>query len=216
MSKRIQQFLSLLGVLVLVVIVTVISVSVHSRQELSRAEEAYTNKEWQRAIIHYERTIKWYTPFGTSVSLAVNRLWELATDAEQRHDLPLALEAYSSLRSGLYAVESWYVPYREWIPRCEEKMASLMASTRAAEASTEETVTQATARFSAQLQRRTAPHIGWSIVTEVGFFGWVGATMFFILRAFSAQGTLLWRQGLLWGSSIVLFFMVWIVGMLFA
>ena len=47
----------------------------NSRQAFALGEDAYTHGEYKRAITHYERTIKWYTPLSTVVQRAVERLW---------------------------------------------------------------------------------------------------------------------------------------------
>jgi hypothetical protein len=191
-------------------------VAYHSRQEYARGAEAYQRRQYRDAIMFYERAIKWYTPFSSTVQQAVESLWNTGTDAEQRGDALLALEAFRSLRSSLYAVQSVYLPYQSWIPKSEEKIAALMAKT--AHPAGRDTEKQAgdTARFAQMLQRNIGPDLGGSILVEIGFLGWVGTTIGFIWQAFG--GPLGWRrrQGLLWGSCLVVFFAVWIVGMLLA
>jgi hypothetical protein len=68
-------------------------------------------------------------PFSPWVRLAVERLWDIGTQAEAGNDVSLALQAYQGLRSSLYAVQSFYLPYRHWIPKSDAKIAALMART---------------------------------------------------------------------------------------
>ena len=105
----------------------------NASQDFALGEDAYTHGEYKRAITHYERTIKWYTPLSTAVQRAVERLWQLGTEAEARGEISLALEAYQTLRSSLYAVQSFYIPYQSWIPKSEERIAPLLAKTKAGE-----------------------------------------------------------------------------------
>src|SRR5215467_8393483 len=167
----------ILGVLFFFAAVLVVKVTYNASQEFAHGEAAYTRGAYDVAITHYERAIKWYTPFSKTVQLAVERLWQLGTEAEIRGDWRLALEAYQSLRASLYAVQSFYIPYRSWIPKSEERIAPLLAKTKAGTEPQEDKLAQDTARFAMQLQRHVGPHMGWSILVEVGFLGWAGAAI---------------------------------------
>jgi tetratricopeptide (TPR) repeat protein len=188
-------------------------VAYNARQDFTLGEDAYTHGEYKRAIIHYERTIKWYTPWSTVVPRAVERLWQLGTEAEARGEVSLALEAYQALRSSLYAVQSLYIPYQRWIPKSEERIAPLLAKTKAGEKPNADKLQQDTARFAMQLQRHVGPHLGWSILVEIGFLGWVGATVGLIWYVVDEAGNFARRQGVLWGSLMAVCFALWLIGM---
>jgi hypothetical protein len=190
-----------------------VKVTYNARQELSLGEEAYTRGAYNVAITHYTRAIKWYTPFSKTVRHAVERLWQLGTEAEARGELALALEAYQALRSSLYAVQSLYIPYQSWIPKSEERIAPLLAKTKAGAESNADKLQQDTARFAMQLQRHVGPHLGWSILVEIGFLGCVGATVGLIWHAVDEAGNFARRQGLLWGSLMAVCFALWLIGM---
>jgi hypothetical protein len=64
-----------------------------------------------------------------------------------------------------------------------------------------------------QLQRHVGPHLGWSILLEIGFLGWVGATVCLIWYVVDEAGNFARRQGLLWGSLSAIFFALWLIGM---
>jgi hypothetical protein len=206
----------LLCVLLCLALVLLAKVSYSSQQELGLGTEADIRGEYTTAITHYERAIKWYTPFSRSVRLAVKRLWTLGAEAERREDLSLALDAYWSLRGSLYAIQSLYLPYRDWMPQIEARLAVLIAKTAQPEGQGDERLTQNTARFAQLLQRDTTPTLGGSILVELGFLGWVGTAVGFIWSVCSRHGRQAWQQGLLWGGGIAVFFGVWIVGMLLA
>jgi hypothetical protein len=188
-------------------------VAYNARQDFARGEDAYTHGEYKRAITHYERTIKWYTPLSTVGPRAVERLWQLGTEAEARGESSLALEAYQAIRSSLYAVQSLYIPYQSWIPKSEERIAPLLAKTKAGEEPNADKLPQDTARFAMQLQRHVGPHLGWSILVEIGFLGWVGATVGLIWYVVDEAGNFARRQGLLWGSLMAVCVALWLIGM---
>ncbi len=190
-----------------------IKVTYHAVQEWELGEQQYTQGAYKSALVHYDRAIKWYTPWSTAVQRAVERLWQLGTEAEARGDTALALEAYQTLRSSLYAVQSVYIPYQRWIPLCEARIAPLMAQVKAGEHPHAEQLAQDTARFAMQLQRHVGPHLGWSIVLEIGFWGWVGATLGLIWYVVDDQGHFVRRQGLIWGSLMAVFLALWVIGM---
>ena len=205
--------LRIVGLLGAFVVILYAKVAYNASQDFAFGEEAYTHGEYKAAITHYERTIKWYTPLSTVVQRAVERLWQLGTEAEARGEFSLALEAYQTLRSSLYAVQSFYIPYQSWIPKSEARIAPLLAKTKAGEEPNEDKLAQDTARFTMQLQRHVGPHLGWSILLEIGFLGWVGATVGLIWYVVDEAGNFARRQGLLWGSLIAVFFTLWLIGM---
>jgi hypothetical protein len=209
--------LRVVGLLVAFVAILYAKVMYNANQDFALAEEAYTHGEYKVAITHYERTIKWYAPLSTVVQRAVTRLWQLGTEAEANGEFALALEAYQTLRSSLYAVQSFYIPYQSWIPKSEERIAPLLAQTKAgagvgAEPG-EDKLAQDTARFAMQLQRHVGPHLGWSVLVEVGFLGWVGAAIGLIWYVMDEQGHFAPRQGILWGSFLAVFFVLWVISM---
>jgi hypothetical protein len=190
-----------------------VKVTSHAGQEFALGEEAYTRGAYNSAITHYARAIKWYTPFSKTVQHAVGRLWQLGLEAEVRGEWRLALEAYQSLRASLYAVQSFYIPYQDWIPKSEERIAPLLAQTKAREEPNADKLQQDTARFAMQLRRHVGPHLGWSILVEIGFLGWVGATIGLIWYVVDEAGNFARRQGLLWGSLMAVCFALWLIGM---
>ena len=205
--------LRVLGLLVAFVALLYAKTAYNARQDFALGEESYTHGEYKVAITHYERAIKWYTPLSPVVQRAVERLWQLGTEAEARGEVSLALEAYQTLRSSLYAVQSFYVPYQSWIAKSEERIAPLLAKTRAGEEQGEDKLAQDTARFAMQFQRHVGPYLGWSILVELGFLGWIGATVGLIWYVVDEQGNVVRRQGFLWGSLIAVFFALWLIGM---
>ena len=213
MSHVLRHVVLILSALLFLAAVLVVKVTYNARQEFAAGEEAYTRGAYNVAITHYERAIKWYTPFSKTVRHAVERLWQLGTEAETRGDWHLALEAYQSLRASLYAVQSFYMPYQHWIPKSEARIAPLLARTRAGEEPTTDKLAQDTARFATQLQRHVGPHLGWSILVAIGFLGWIGATVGLIWYVVDEAGNFARRQGLLWGSLIAIFFALWLIGM---
>jgi hypothetical protein len=53
----------------------------------------------------------------------------------------------------------------------------------------------------------------WAAAVEVGFLGWVGATIGFIFRAINKENRFVGKKALFWGVLIGVFYTVWIVGL---
>jgi len=64
------------------------------------------------------------------------------------------------------------------------------------------------------LRIRTEPDYFWSIMCEVGFVGWIACTVGFIFFVFTGDRGFRVKRALVWGALIIIFYAVWIVGML--
>ena len=75
----------------------------------------------------FETSAHAYTPFNSNVRASLDKLWEIGEKFEKEKPAPeYALIAYRSLRSSIYAIRSFYTPYKEWIPRCDAKIQKLV------------------------------------------------------------------------------------------
>jgi len=131
MKKRlIRNIFIIFGIIVVMFIMVFVKVYIGSIKEFKRGEEAMESRDYNEAITHYERSIHWYTPLNSYVARSAKRLWEIGTLAEENGNNDLALIAYRSLRSSFYAVRSFYIPYKEWIDKCDDKISHLVALKR--------------------------------------------------------------------------------------
>lgn len=183
-------------------------------KEFKIAEQAFSQKNYAQAIQHYERAILWYVPVGGVVEASAAKLWEIAEHLQQENPV-LALEAYRSLRSAFYATRSFYTPGQPWIDRANPKIARLMAGqTDYSEADRKKSIAQKTEEALVILERPMSPDPFWSMMVVLGFLGWASGTLLFIWRAFREGSTqVMLKQGILWGSVIVVFYALWIIGM---
>lgn len=54
---------------------------------------------------------------------------------------------------------------------------------------------------------------GWALLCLIGLWGWILATVVFIFKAFSGNGVFQGRSALPYGGAIVVFYVVWLMGM---
>ncbi len=191
-----------------------LKVFLSSRAEFRTADAALAKGDHREAILHYERAILWYLPMGGYVEPAAEALWRLGNQLEDK-DKKLALETFRSLRSSFYATRSFYTPGQEWIDRSDQKIASLMAQEPPySEADKKKTIEQRTEEALTILKRPQRPNVGWSIVLEIGFWGWVSGALLFIMIGFGEGNRVILKRGLFLGGLIVFFYALWIVGMM--
>lgn len=193
----------------------VAKVYVSSRKEFKIAEIAFSEGNYRTAITHYERAMLWYLPVGGYVEVSAEQLWNIAETLEEK-DKILSLEAYRSLRSAFYATRSFYTPGQAWIDRANPKIAALMAEqTTYSEADRKKSLNQKTKEALAILEKPMKPDPFWSIVLEIGFVGWVGGVLLFIWKAFREDGhKIIMKRGVFWGTIVVIFYALWIIGMM--
>ncbi len=57
-------------------------------------------------------------------------------------------------------------------------------------------------------------HECWSLVLLAGLWGWIISTLVLIFRSFTEHGAFSPRPALKWGVCVVLFFSIWVMGLL--
>ena len=96
-------------------------------EQFRQGEAAFQRGDFIAAVAGYESAIHMYIPLHPTVEQAAQRLWTLGEGSERLGDISRALVAYRALRSSWYA-DRWLVtPGQEWINRCDQKIAALVA-----------------------------------------------------------------------------------------
>ncbi len=215
MARRaLSWILAAAGLMLVVAIMLVAKVYLEGRRDLALGHEALARGELTDAIVYLDRALHWYLPGASFVEDAASTLWRIGQDAETKEDFETALLAYRTLRSVFYAARSTYTPGKDWIARCDERIAELVAdkpdfAARRPEMTREERRKEVLD----DLKRDNAPDVFWSIMVEIGFFGWVGCTIAFIMLVFRGERGFSGRYALVFGFLVILFYGLWIVGM---
>lgn len=95
------------------------------RTQFLKGEKALAARDWIAAIAGYESAIHMYTPGSSRVEEAAAKLWGIGEGFERQGDPERALIAYRALRSSFYSTRGLYQPGKEWIARCDERIAFL-------------------------------------------------------------------------------------------
>jgi len=179
-----------------------------------KGETYLEEKQYVRAITFFDRSIHWYTPFNPYVQKSAERLWEIGEQAEKQGDIKLALIAFRTIRSGFYGASHFRTPGMAWIRKSERKVNVLLGVEEK-----EREVSGDSASLREKLlrdQKGTSPKILWTIVLEIGFLGWIGSVIGFIMLRlrYEKEGETRVSLKLLWITLTVVFFIFWIIGMM--
>lgn len=176
--------------------------------------EAKKAQDPVKAVRYYERALLFYVPLSPYNKEAVEGILEKCKnmiESEQK------LYCYETLRSSLYQIRSFYIPYREEL----EKLNSLIA-----ELKTSEMINWKYNGFSQKhhqsiynyhieiLKYDGSPSTFWSVISVFSLIGWIASVLFIILKGFKEPI----RIKLLIGgiACFALFFFLWITGLLMA
>ncbi len=196
-----------------VILSTGLKIVWNAYDEWNRAE-ALAAADPPRAMEHYERVIHWHVPFLSLSGKAAEKMWDYAADREQQGDIEQALNTLRILRGAFYAARSFYTPGHDWIVRCNEKIAALMASKPAySPADRNKSYDERKAEILEMLSRERSPHAGWAVLTEIGFWGWVACAFLFIFKGFTPKGAFQSRPAVRWASGWLVCYGLWIWGL---
>jgi hypothetical protein len=94
--------------------------------QFALGEDAFRRGDFAAAVAGYESAIHMYIPFNGTVEKSAQKLWNIAESSERQGDVKRALIAYRALRSSFYAARWLVTPGRDWIDRCDARIAALV------------------------------------------------------------------------------------------
>jgi hypothetical protein len=207
-----------LGLVLLVILVflflTWVRAFYGSMKAYRTGEDMLEQKQLIRAITYFDRSIHWYTPFNPYVEKSARRLWEIGEQAEKDGDIKMALIAFRAIKRGFYSASHFTTPGKDWIEKSETMITALVlkedkdrAGSKAMEKSEE---------IKVRNEKGSSPDVFWTVVLEVGFLGWVGSLLGFIFVKWGPRkgSEKLPYKTLAPIASAVLFFVIWIIGMM--
>jgi hypothetical protein len=203
------------GIFILFLSLVFTKVTINARKEYQEGNKFLRAKDYKQAVIHFNRAIHWYSPGNKPVTKSIQALWGIATYAENQGDVGLALNAYQSITSSLYSARSFYTPHQEWIAKCDNRIAAIRAKQEEIRSPNKGISFEKRKEEALKILRmKTEPDVFWSMMVEVGFLGWIGCAIGFILRVFIGEKGFNAKRAVFWGVLILFFYALWIVGML--
>lgn len=167
------------------------------------------------AIREYDLAMHMWTPWSPYIERSAEKLWQIGEMYEEEGKPDWALIAYSSIRSSFYASRSFFTPGKDWIKRCDGKIASLNVRLLLEDGIIkEDDASSEREKFLHVLTTDDAPDVLWSALAEVGFLGWIGSVVFIILKGFESNGSLRRRYAAYGALSFASTFALWVVALL--
>ncbi len=212
MKTKILALNILVGFTILILIAC-LKIYFNGKEELIIAEEFFKNKNHAQAMTHYERAIQWHIPGSGIAEIAAEKLWKITLSYESASLTNEALKSCRLLRGAFYSTRSLWTPGKKWINLCNEKIAQLMVSQSDIIKTDHGYLEEKKKRLLEKLQADKPPSTLGSILTEVGFFGWVTCTVLFLLKAVTPSAGLNPRPAIIFSTAFLLFYGIWILGM---
>lgn len=212
---RTKKFITV-GLLLIFALVLIIGGRVFylQRSHFMNAEKYLAKADYKLAIREYDIAMHFYVPWPPYTERSAKRLWQIGEMFEKQDRLDWANIAYSSIRSSFYASRSLYTPGKEWIKKCNEKIADLSVRMLIDEGSIKsEEAENEKKKFLHVLQVDRMPSPLWSFFMEAGFIGWVASIVFIIFKGFDDKGKLKWKFAFYGALSFILCFAVWVVSL---
>lgn len=185
------------------------------RSHFTQAEKYYSESNYKLALREYDTAMHFYTPFSPYINRSAERLWGMGGMFEADDKLQWANAAYAAIRSSFYASRSLYTPGRDWIRRCDEKIADINVRILLKEGSIKPE--DAEAEKMKHLRVMTvdrAPAPLWAAIAGIGFLGWIGSIIFVIFRGFDKAGKVSRKPALIGVGSFAVFFALWVLALL--
>jgi hypothetical protein len=211
-SSYFRMVSTVLGLMAIALILVWARAFYGSIQAYQKGETYLEEKQYVRAVTYFDRSIHWYTPINPFVQKSAERLWDIGEQAEKEGDIRLALIAFRTIRNGFYGASHFITPGRAWIEKSDRKIDALMGGEGKEVSKDSASLKEALI----QKQRNTAPAVLWTIVLEIGFLGWIGSVIGFIMfrMRHKKEGEYRASSGFLWLILTVCFIGLWIIGMM--
>ncbi len=185
------------------------------RSHFMAAEKYYSEANWKLAVREYDTAMHFYTPWSPYIERSAKKLWQIGEMFEKQGRLDWANIAYSSIRSSFYSSRSLYTPGKDWINKCDDKIADLNVKMLIKDGSIKPEEADAEKKKHLYvLKVDRAPNPFWSVLVEISFFGWIGSVIFVIFKGLSDNGKINKKFALYGVLSFLVTFAIWVAALL--
>jgi hypothetical protein len=172
--------------------------------EYHKGDRDSVRRAYDTAMVHYERSIRWYVPGNPYPARSLESLLVLC-ELRLRDGRPRdAFNCFQRARSAVLSTRSFYTPYADKLARLDERITDLSPG-----------LGYPAARMRADLQRSFEADPWWSLAAVTGLFGWLGGLAWLIWNGVDGQtGRLRWSRRV--GLALGLFVVgvgLWLVGL---
>lgn len=196
----------------LVLSAIVLRVLIGSMIEYHRGDAASIHDQLDQAMVHYERSLRWYLPGNPYAGTALNSMAVVcqrkhAKAQEDENAVQDAYNCYQRLRSAILSTRSLYTPFSKELGEVEERMVRVSAKLGYPEAS-----------MRADLARSFEAHPWWSLLAVLGMVGWIASAAAALWFGIDGEsGRLRWSRRLAFAiATFVLSFAAWLLALFLA
>lgn len=185
-------------------------------EELTLAEQQRQAGSLESAIDHYRRAAVWYFPGNVRAREALESLYAIGAEAQERGDATLALSAYRSLHGATMSARHLSTPGDDLRARADEEIATLMAEGSVPPIDANRSRDERRRVYLDMLRADRDVRAGWALLALAGFGVWVGSAASFLARALDETGALVAREARGWGTGFVLGLGLFVLGLALA
>ena len=211
-----KKILLLVLLLIIAAFALTAAMTVYRQNSHFRQAEGYAAAQnWKLAIREYDTAIHFHVPFSPIAGKAAQKLWQIGLMFEARGKTDWALIAYSSIRSGFYGTRSFYTPGKDWIEKCDGKIAALDTAMLIKEGGIKpRQAARQRQKYLALFRDNRAPSVFWSVLAETGFLGWSGAALATAFLGFTREGKPKGKPAFYGVICFLVFAAIWVVSLL--
>lgn len=176
-----------------------------------QGEIFYEEGSYIKAVTYFDRSLHSYTPLNPFIWKSAEKLWTIGESALKEGDQKLALIAFRTIRRGFYSANNFYQPGKGWIERSDLIINSIIEK----RVDTEKTQDDYS-KWDGKIpdgQVFQSPDVFWTVILEIGITGWIGTMVCFILDIFRRERKNKRKRIISYLSVTLLFFALWILGM---
>ena len=185
-----------------------------SMKSYERGKALMEKGQYVEAVTFFDRCLHWYTPFNPYIQNAAEKLWQISSSAEESGDIRLAVIAVKTLRRGFISARSFYVPGKDWIGRCDDRIHRLVTDHKLADGKGENGVLAKSSILDARQVK--GPDVLWTFLMLVGLLGWILCAIVIIFKTFKTAGN--WKSAILsngkWVAGFAVSWVTWLFGMI--
>lgn len=205
----------MLKVVVLIIFIIVVIVATllnNQRQIIREAQMVQAMGKPLMAISLYERVLLNYVPFSPYNGKAIGGIEKICLNLT---DKKYKLFCEETLRSSLYQIRSFYIPYSEKIKETEKRIFLLKTElyvehNNPPEREYEKIYTD----LKNMMEYEWYPSVGWSILVVLSLPSWIAAVIFIICNGFKKSAN---RKSVFVSlAGFIIFFFIWIIGLYLA
>ncbi|MGD2080592.1 MAG: hypothetical protein PVG55_02995 [Nitrospirota bacterium] len=187
------------------------------RSHFLEARKHHAAGDLKLAVREYGTSLRFYVPLSPYTEEAARRLWRMGLEFEERGETMKARAAFSALRGSLYAARSLYTPGKDWIEKCDGRLASMQAALLLEEGRISQgEVDSARKRHLRALRADRAPSPFWSFAAWVSFAGFVASVAFTLLRGLGPDARPGKRKAAAGLAAAACAFLLWVVSLMMA